>query len=59
VLIEFMPLGLFDGTSTPPIPSWYSVDWFRSNFAKQFELLQEETLEENRILFVGRLRGKA
>jgi hypothetical protein len=59
VLIEFMPLGLHDGTSTPPIPSWYSVDWFRSNFAKQFELLLEEKLEENRILFVGRLRGKA
>jgi len=59
VMIEFMPLGLYDGTSTPPIPSWYSVDWFRSNFAKQFELLVEETLEENRILFVGRLRGKA
>ncbi len=58
VLIEFMPLGLHDGTSAPPIPSWYTVDWFRSNFARQFEPLQEETLEENRILFVGRLRGK-
>jgi hypothetical protein len=58
VMIEFMPLGLHDGTSAPPIPTWYTVDWFRSNFARQFEPLREETLEENRILFIGRLRGK-
>jgi len=58
VMIEFMPLGLHDGKSAPPIPSWYTVDWFRSNFARQFELRLEEQLEENRILFVGRLRGK-
>lgn len=59
VMIEFMPLGLHDGTNAPPIPSWYTVEWFRSNFARQYELLLEEQLEENRILFVGRLREKA
>lgn len=58
VFIEFMPMGLHDGTSAPPVPAWYTVDWFRSNFAEQFEPILEETLEENRVLFVGQLRGK-
>lgn len=55
VLIEFMPLGLYDGEHATPIPEWYTVDWFRSEFSRQFTLLQECVLEENRILFVGKL----
>jgi len=56
LLVEFMPLGLHDGTSAPPLPDWYSVDWFRGNFTKHYYILQEVKLEENRILFVGKLK---
>jgi hypothetical protein len=59
VLVEFMPLGLHDGVSAPPLPAWYNVDWFRNNFRAEFDLLREEVLEENRILFVGKLKGSA
>lgn len=55
VLIEFMPLGLYDGENASPIPEWYTVDWFRMEFSRQFVLMQECVLEENRILFVGKL----
>ena len=56
VLIEFMPLGLYDGKNTTPIPEWYTVDWFRREFALKFISVCEIVLEENRILFVGRIR---
>jgi hypothetical protein len=54
VLVEFMPCGLMgpDGTA-PEIPSWYSTKWFRENFSAHFELIHEESLEKNRILFIG------
>lgn len=53
VLIEFMPLGLHNGTSAPPIPNWYNEDWFESEFLKKFELVEKSQLEVNRVLFVG------
>jgi hypothetical protein len=53
VLIEFMPLGLWDGKSAPPVPDWYNVNWFREHFTRHFQLVREETLEPNRVLFVG------
>lgn len=56
VLIEFMPLGLFDGLSAPPLPPWYTREWFRNGFARHFIVLDEIELEANRILFVGELR---
>ncbi len=56
VFIEFMPLGLWSKQSpNPHIPDWYNVDWFREEFCKNFELVIEEQLETNRILFVGKL----
>ena len=59
VLIEFMPLGLWDGRSAPPLPDWYRREWFRAQFSQAFKLIAEEVLEENRILFVGEIRSAA
>ena len=55
-VVEFMPLGLWDGHSAPPVPAWYSLDWFRRHFLMHFDLLCEEKLGDNRILLVGRKR---
>ncbi|TAE00525.1 MAG: hypothetical protein EAZ97_05595 [Bacteroidetes bacterium] len=56
VAIEFMPLGLYDGKTNIPMPDWYAKDWFKSHFEKHFDLLVEEQLEANRILFFGKIR---
>lgn len=56
VMIEFMPLGLWDGTGDIPIPQWYTVDWFRKSLKEYTDILLEEELEENRIVFLGELR---
>lgn len=56
VAVEFMPLGLWDGTKAPPVPAWYNVEWFRAAFARKFEITHEEKLEINRHLFCGRIR---
>jgi hypothetical protein len=57
VLVEFMPLGLWDGEKAPPIPEWYRVEWFREKFKEQFNLLTEEQTEPNRIFFLGEKRS--
>ena len=57
VFTEFMPIGLWDGKTTLPIPKWYNINWFRKNFKKFFNILYEEILEDNRILFVGLRRS--
>lgn len=58
VFIEFMPHGLWGGGDLPPIPDWYTLDWFTQNFKKHFTLLKVKKLEFNRILFIGRLKDK-
>ena len=50
-IIEFMPLGLWNGTSAPPFPEWYNRDWFIQHLEKYFSILLEEKIEENRIAF--------
>ncbi len=57
VFIEFMPLGLYAGLSEPNTPDWYRLDWFREACLRHFQILVEEQLEENRILFVGCLNS--
>lgn len=57
VAVEFMPLGLWDGTQAPPLPVWYGLEWFRAAFAREFEITHDEPLEKNRHLFCGRIRG--
>lgn len=51
-LIEFMPLGLWDGVSAPPIPDWYSEDWFVKGLLRRFSISKRLQLEPNRVLFV-------
>ncbi len=53
VLIEFMPLGLWDGKNAQPNPAYYTTEWFREKFQEQFTLLIEEQTEPNRIFFLG------
>lgn len=55
IIIEFMPLGLWNGRHAPPIPEWYTIDWFRRSFAQYFKIISEEKIEENRILFFGKI----
>lgn len=53
VLIEFMPLGLWDGMSSTSVPDWYNLCWFRHHFQNEYDCILEEKLEENRIVFLG------
>ncbi|NTU89707.1 MAG: radical SAM protein [Actinobacteria bacterium] len=56
-LIEFMPLGLWNGTSAPALPDWYSLEWFHKAFLEYFDLILNEQTEVNRILYVGRVKN--
>ena len=55
VFIEFMPLGLWGGKTLPVLPDWYTLNWFRNKFKKHFEILHEEKLDTNRIIFLGKI----
>lgn len=59
VMIEFMPLGMFDGQRGPTPPTWYNEDWFLAAFCKRFQFVERIQLEENRILFIGKVRTQA
>ena len=50
VLVEFMPLGLHNGTGAPPLPVWYTADWFETGVQQAFDVIGKEVLEENRVL---------
>jgi len=67
VFVEFMPLGMWAGDplNKPPVPEWYTAEWFERGFARQFRLLEKRVieshtvagvLEPHRVLFIGRLR---
>jgi len=57
VMIEFMPLGLWSGEKeVAKVPEWYNVEWFRNTFENYFDIIFEESLEVNRILFFGKIR---
>lgn len=55
-LVEFMPLGLWNGQTAAPLPEWYTLEWFQQAFKESFELESVEELEANRVLLLGRLR---
>lgn len=55
-LVEFMPLGLWDGKYAPPLPSWYNLDWFHKAFSEFFDMILNEQIETNRILYLGKLK---
>ena len=58
VMVEFMPLGLWsiENKKEQKLPDWYNVEWFRKEFSSKFELILEEQVEENRIVFFGKLK---
>lgn len=60
VMIEFMPLGLWSSKeeNIPMVPDFYNLEWFRIEFNNYFELILEEKLERNRIIFFGMFKQK-
>lgn len=57
LFVEFMPLGLWDGHTAPPLPVWYTEAWFHDAFCRYCSDVQVEQLEENRVLFWGRVKS--
>jgi hypothetical protein len=55
MVIEFMPKGLWDGSSGPPVPSWYNQEWFAAGLARAGRIVLCEKLEENRVAFLVEL----
>jgi hypothetical protein len=51
-IVEFMPLGLWDGKSAPPIPAWYSEGAFRQSLEPLFNIVEMKKVEENRIVYL-------
>lgn len=58
VVVEFMPLGLYAGdlATTPPVPDFYTLEWFKEAFSSHFEYMLDEEVNINRHLFVGKLK---
>jgi hypothetical protein len=57
VVVEFMPMGLWDGNYAPPLPDWYNETWFTNVMQQYFEITKREQLEPNRIVFIGHKRN--
>lgn len=58
VLIEFMPKGLWsiEHKKDIELPEYYTQDWFTGEFEKLFDIQTIVQLEENRVLFVGKIK---
>lgn len=58
IIVEFMPLGLYSGdmNNIPPVPEFYTLEWFKEAFSDKFEYILDEEVDINRHLFVGRLK---
>lgn len=57
LIVEFMPLGLWDGEKAPALPKWYNEEWFVENLEKYFDILERVELEHNRVAFLGSLKS--
>lgn len=55
VVTEFMPQGLYGPNAKHKYipPDWYTLEWFKEEFEKEYTLLHLEQLEENRVLLIG------
>lgn len=58
LITEFMPLGLWDGTFAPPLPDWYSEEWFVEGLSRKFRILEKISVEENRVMFMAEKLGE-
>lgn len=58
VIVEFMPLGLWSGddNSCPPVPDWYTLDWFLEGVKEKFDVIKVEKISKNRIGILGEKR---
>ncbi len=68
VYVEFCPLGMYSSENSnelPPVPAWYTEEWFEKHFKMFFELLHKETIQSvtiddktypHRVLFIGKIR---
>jgi hypothetical protein len=52
LLVEYMPLGLWDGESSTKVPEWYSESNFVSALETRTRVLRREEVDFNRVLFV-------
>jgi hypothetical protein len=55
VFVEFMPKGLWVSGAEVKVPGWYRLEWFRERFLETFNLVHEEQIAVNNVLFVGRV----
>ncbi|MEQ1620726.1 MAG: class I SAM-dependent methyltransferase [Methylococcales bacterium] len=51
VLVEFMPLGLWNGHTTLPMPSWYTPEWFEEHLKNYASIEKRIHYSTNRILY--------
>ncbi|MDE6844905.1 MAG: hypothetical protein K2J99_03950 [Lachnospiraceae bacterium] len=58
ILIEFMPLGLWDGKKAEKVPDWYTLEWFLKEMAEYFDVIETLQTEQNRIAILGELKQK-
>ena len=56
ILIEFMPLGLWDGKKKTEVPEWYTLEWFTKEMAEYFKIIKTLQTEQNRIAILGELK---
>ena len=57
MIIEFMPLGLWDGKGeTPKLPEYYCLDWFLEHMKKLFDVEYTEQTEKNRVLILAKIK---
>jgi len=51
-IVEFMPLGLWDGSYAPPLPEWYSEEGFCRGLEPFFRIMGKNQVQENRIVYL-------
>lgn len=59
IIVEFMPLGLYSGSmeNIPPIPEYYTLNWFKKTFSEHFDHCLDEEIDVNRHLFLGKIKN--
>ena len=48
----FLPVAFIDDINLPSLPPWYNLDWFREHLSAHFNIILEENLNLNQILFL-------
>lgn len=55
MIIEFMPKGLWYRGCGPPVPTWYTRNWFAAGLERVGRIVLTEQLEANRVVFLVEL----